>query len=124
MSQQKTSFENETTEDIITPDPAQLCVLVIFGISGDLTKRLLYPALCNLGIRGLLDEKFSIVGIAIEPYTTESFREHLVKNIEVFVKDNEAKEYGLKLAERVYYYSSQFSESSCLPKLKREITRT
>jgi glucose-6-phosphate 1-dehydrogenase len=35
--------------------PANPCILVIFGIAGDLTKRLLFPAICILGSNGLLD---------------------------------------------------------------------
>ena len=39
------------------------CVLVIFGASGDLTKRLLMPAIYNLVNEGLLNEDFAILGI-------------------------------------------------------------
>ena len=49
--------------------------MVIFGASGDLTKRLLVPALYNLACDGLLSENFAVVGTAIEAWTTESFRE-------------------------------------------------
>src|SRR5665213_2847540 len=83
--------------------PANPCILVIFGIAGDLTKRLLFPALCNLGSEGLLDENFCIVGVAKEPYNNESFREQLIKNIDEFITDPDAKKFGLLLANRVYY---------------------
>ena len=42
---------------------SQPCVLVIFGASGDLTKRLLMPALYNLACDGLLPEQFALVGV-------------------------------------------------------------
>src|SRR2546426_4736245 len=52
-------------EDGTTPqrqgDP---CVLVIFGASGDLTRRLLVPSLYNLAHDKLLTEKFVVVGVA------------------------------------------------------------
>src|SRR4051812_21476671 len=54
-----------------TGDP---CVLVIFGASGDLTKRLLMPALYNLACDGLLPEQFALVGADIIELTTEQFR--------------------------------------------------
>jgi len=54
--------------------PAEPCVLVIFGASGDLTKRLLMPAFYNLVCDGLLSEQFAVVGIAMDEFTTESFR--------------------------------------------------
>ena len=44
--------------------PAPPCVLVIFGAAGDLTRRLLMPALCNLRRGRLLPDDFSIIGIA------------------------------------------------------------
>ena len=44
-----------------TPDP---CALVIFGASGDLTRRKLFPALYSLALRRLLPERFGIVGVA------------------------------------------------------------
>src|ERR1700733_1411552 len=47
-----------------TPDP---CIIVIFGASGDLTKRKLLPALYHLDQSGLLPEKFAVVGVARRP---------------------------------------------------------
>ena len=60
-----TDTENQTP--LQQQKPANPCIMIIFGIAGDLAKRLLYPAICNLGSKGLLDERFCIVGIAIEP---------------------------------------------------------
>ena len=39
------------------------CVFVVFGASGDLTKRLLMPAIYNLVNEGLLNQEFAIIGI-------------------------------------------------------------
>ena len=50
-------------------------VLVIVGASGDLTKRLLMPAVYNLACDGLLPDAFAIVGMGREPMTTAQFRE-------------------------------------------------
>src|SRR5271170_4311715 len=50
------------------PDPG---ILVIFGASGDLTKRKLLPALFHLEQNGLLPEKFAIVGVARRPLGDE-----------------------------------------------------
>jgi glucose-6-phosphate 1-dehydrogenase len=50
------------------------CVLVIFGASGDLTKRLLMPALYNLACENLLPEQFALVGADIVEMSTEQFR--------------------------------------------------
>ena len=42
------------------PDP---CIVVVFGASGDLTKRKLLPALFDLEQAGLLPEEFAVVGV-------------------------------------------------------------
>jgi len=57
------------------------CVMVIFGATGDLTKRKLIPALCNLTADDLLPKQFAIVGFATNDYTTESFRKMLGEEI-------------------------------------------
>jgi len=53
---------------------AEPCVLVIFGATGDLTKRKLMPALCHLARKGALSEASIIIGVDREPMTTEHFR--------------------------------------------------
>src|SRR5260370_7205772 len=57
------------------------CVMVIFGATGDLTKRKLLPAICNLAQDNLLPQQFAIVGFATNDYTTESFRKMLGEDI-------------------------------------------
>ena len=69
-------------EPSFTPSPsATPCVMVIFGASGDLTKRKLIPALCNLASDGLLSKQFAIIGFAANDYTTETFRKMLTDEI-------------------------------------------
>ena len=57
-----------------TPDP---CILVIFGASGDLTQRKLFPALYSLAFRRLLPERFAVVGTARTEETDDDFRERM-----------------------------------------------
>ena len=51
--------------------PGDPCVMVIFGASGDLTRRKLIPALYNLARAQLLSREFAVVGIARSPMATE-----------------------------------------------------
>src|SRR6187401_195216 len=53
------------------PEP---CTVIIFGASGDLTKRKLVPALYTLGAERLLPPAFSIVGFARKAVSDEAFR--------------------------------------------------
>ena len=58
------------------------CILVIFGASGDLTKRKLIPAMFDLKNRGQLPEKYLIVGVGRSPYNDDSFRKKLNLDID------------------------------------------
>ncbi len=49
----------------------------ILGAAGDLTSRLLLPALANLLQDGRLPEGFTVLGVGLEPLTTQSFRKHI-----------------------------------------------
>lgn len=60
--------------DSRTPDP---CLLVIFGASGDLTKRKLIPALFHLYLDKQLPEHFAILGVSRTEFSDDAFREHL-----------------------------------------------
>ncbi|MGE5403066.1 MAG: glucose-6-phosphate dehydrogenase [Ignavibacteriales bacterium] len=57
------------------------CIIVIFGASGDLTKRKLIPALYKLYIKKLLPEKFAILGTGRTQMTDDSFRESATEGI-------------------------------------------
>jgi len=62
------------TERLPVPDP---CLLVIFGASGDLTRRKLVPALLELHREQLLPGEFAVLGVSRTPYTDASFRDLL-----------------------------------------------
>src|SRR5262249_57585991 len=64
--------------------PAPPCVLVIFGGTGDLTRRLLIPALRNLRRDGLLAENFALIGLGSRDIGDEGFRQHLREGLEHF----------------------------------------
>jgi glucose-6-phosphate 1-dehydrogenase len=92
---------------------AEPCVVVIFGASGDLTKRLLMPAFYNLVCDGLLPEQFCILGTAMDPLTTESFRERMSNDIRKFSTRPEfnEKEWD-RLCSRLYYTPGKFDDDS------------
>ncbi len=54
--------------------PPGACGLVIFGASGDLTQRKLIPSLFHLFSRGLMPERFFVMGFARTPMASEDFR--------------------------------------------------
>ncbi len=77
--------------------PADPCCLVIFGASGDLTHRLLVPALYNLGVEGLLPEAFALIGVARSASSSEAFRADLAKSLPKFA----TRQLDQRVVERV-----------------------
>jgi glucose-6-phosphate 1-dehydrogenase len=63
------------------------CVMVIFGASGDLTARLLMPAVYNLSRAGLLSPNFALVGVGRGEQSDEDFRSALTQGVLKFVAD-------------------------------------
>ncbi len=75
-----------TTSPISQPTPAPSCALVIFGARGDLTKRLVVPALYNLLKLGLLPDRFAVVGVDHNEQTAEDWRNGVHDFVEAAVK--------------------------------------
>ena len=70
------------TETHKTADP---CVMVIFGATGDLTKRKLFPALYNLAKDDFLPHTFAIIGVGRQEMETKDFRRQVVDDLKEFV---------------------------------------
>ena len=79
------------------PEP---CVLTIFGASGDLTKRKIFPALYSLAIRDLLPEQFAILGVARTEQATEEFVHAMEAAVREFGRDDFKQEVWDEVAER------------------------
>src|SRR5258706_6920064 len=107
-----------------TSPPTEPCIMIVFGASGDLTKRLLVPALYNLACDGLLPDHFALVGTARDELTTESFRERMTADIQRFHTRNEFDPVVWdKLVRRFYYVAGSFTETETLERLAVEVRR-
>jgi len=93
--------------DTETAPPAPPCTLVIFGATGDLTRRLLIPALRNLRRDGLLPEDFALVGVASRDIGDDGFRDRLRKGMEQFKGGNGPADIDWFL-ERSRYLAGKF----------------
>ena len=58
-------------------EPPPPCAIVIFGANGDLTKRLIVPALYNLARTGLLPPRFALIGVDHNDKTAEDLQKNL-----------------------------------------------
>src|SRR6267154_5642493 len=98
------------------------CVMVIFGATGDLTKRKLIPALSNLAADNLLSKQFAIIGFAGNDFTTESFRKTLAEEIPKYSATRINPATWAWFAERIYYVRGDFQDPEEYKRLSQQIT--
>jgi glucose-6-phosphate 1-dehydrogenase len=89
------------------PDP---CALVIFGASGDLTRRKLFPAIWSLAVRDLLPERFAILGVARTEGTDAEFRDHMKEAVRHFGREPMDEKVWKKLAASMRYLPTDFAD--------------
>ena len=97
------------------------CVMVIFGATGDLTKRKLLPALCNLAQEGLLSKQFAVIGFAADDITTESFRKTLSEEIPNYAPAPVGAKLWDWFLERLYYLRGDFQDAAAYQRLSAQI---
>ena len=110
MATKTAAQENPLLEGLMlrrTPEP---CALVIFGASGDLTRRKLMPALYSLALRGLLPEHFGVVGVARSENSDDEFRELMKHAVQEFGRDEFREETWESLAAGMRYVATDFSD--------------
>ena len=98
--------------------PGDPCIMVIFGASGDLTKRKLIPALYNLAKDNLLSKEFALVGIARNELTSEQFRDMIGKEIGEYATTKVDPDLWHWLARRIYYLAGDFDDAPAYDKLR------
>jgi glucose-6-phosphate 1-dehydrogenase len=103
-----------------TPEP---CVLVIFGASGDLTRRKLFPALYSLAFRRLLPDPFAVVGTARSDLSGEEFRSQMEKAVREHGRDEFRQEVWDALAGATHYAATDFADDHSLDELVAMLTR-
>lgn len=104
------------------PRPGEPCVLVLFGASGDLTRRLLMPSLFNLLCDGLLSPHFAVVGIALDDWSSDRFRQHLAENLKRFTTrhDFDANLFE-QFLQRLTYVRGNFDDPQAYRRLAEQI---
>jgi glucose-6-phosphate 1-dehydrogenase len=103
-----------------TPEP---CALLIFGASGDLTSRKIFPALYALAYRRLLPEKFAIVGAARSDMSDDEFRDRMEHAVREFGRDDFEQDVWDRLAEATQYLAMDFSDESKADELVSRLNR-
>ena len=104
--------------------PGEPCIVVIFGASGDLTKRLLMPAFYNLTCDGLLSKHFAVVGMALDDLTTDQFRSRMTENIKKFHTRRAFDESAWQdLVFRLNYTPGNFGDAEAYRRLADAVAR-
>ncbi len=106
--------------------PADPCAMVIFGAGGDLTKRLLVPAIYNLSRTKLLPENFALIGIDLAEGDAEIWRGRLYDTLKSFV-GNTAAELDVdridqaawkRLGDRMSYLQGDFAKPDLYARIR------
>ncbi|GIP49264.1 glucose-6-phosphate 1-dehydrogenase [Paenibacillus sp. J53TS2] len=112
--------ENLTQETVRPPG----AVFFIFGATGDLARRKLFPAIYSLYREGKLAEDFAVVGVARRPRSDEEFKDDLYRSIEEFCRYKISdKEQWVRFAEHFSYKSLDINNVDGYREL-RELTES
>src|SRR5262249_3850834 len=103
--------------------PGDPCAVVIFGATGDLTRRELMPALMNLNSYGLLPREFAIVGVARRKLSTEQVRESLRTAVTELAPGLDRPAWA-ELESAIYYVGGDFNQPETFAKLKAQLAET
>jgi len=108
--------------------PAPPCSFVIFGAGGDLTARLLMPALYNLRLAGLLDDGFRIIGVDVRDLDDAAFVAKLTETIGHFVTERRSDAAASLdttawnwMSERLSYLQGDFGDPKTFEQLKSDL---
>ena len=102
-------------------DPA---VIVIFGASGDLTRRKLIPALHSLGCEELLPRGVQVLGVARSPYTDQAFHDSVFKGVSDYARLKPGVcELWPSFAHRIAYLSGSYDDPQTYRTLGERLDR-
>ena len=90
-------------------------VLAIFGISGDLAKKMTFRALYRMECSGMLD--IPIVGVALDQWDDEALRKHAREAVEATVRKPDAKALDAMLA-RLTYVQGDYGDEATFDRVK------
>jgi glucose-6-phosphate 1-dehydrogenase len=95
--------------------------MVIFGATGDLTKRKLFPALYNLAKQNFLPESFAIIGVGRQELSTEDFWSKISADLKAFVGADIDKNLLKWFEDRTFYTGGDFDDDKKLFKDIKEL---
>ncbi len=111
----------ESTRIERMPDP---CTMVIFGASGDLTKRKLIPAIFDLARQGMLPTGFTIVGVGRTEMSHDSFRDYMLGAMKEFGRLEESESVLWQtFAKCLFYVTADSANPDEFVKIKQQLIK-
>ncbi|HEY7152309.1 MAG TPA: glucose-6-phosphate dehydrogenase [Solirubrobacterales bacterium] len=111
---------NPFAQDVAEPLPGPT-TLVIFGATGDLAARKLLPAIYNLGLGGLLPERFGVIGIGRRAGDTEAFRHHAREAISTYSRTGIEEDAWRALEPRLDFLNGDFDDPKLFDALESRL---
>ncbi|MGE5247334.1 MAG: glucose-6-phosphate dehydrogenase [Verrucomicrobiota bacterium] len=100
------------------PEP---CLLVIFGASGDLTRRKLVPSLYALHREKLLPEAFAVLGVSRTRFDDASFRERLLEAAREELGEAFDRDAWAQFCSRLFYHPGDILDAAGFPALRERV---
>ena len=113
--------DNPFRDGLVNRAVAEPCALVIFGATGDLTRRKLIPALYNLAADGNLPSGLAVVCFARRDKTSEGFREELGEAARKYSRRPVNDELWSRFAENIFDHRSSFDDPAGYASLGKEL---
>jgi glucose-6-phosphate 1-dehydrogenase len=105
------------------PRVAGPCVLVLFGVTGDLATKKLLPAIYDLANRGLLPPGFSLVGFARRDWVDEDFAQVTHDAVKAHSRTPFREEVWQQLSEGVRFVSGEFADDAAFDQLAQTVAQ-
>lgn len=109
-------------EDRRLPRIAGPCVLVLFGVTGDLSRRKLMPAVYDLANRGMLPPGFALVGFARRDWADQDFAKVVHDAVKEHARTPFREDVWEQLLEGIRFVSGTFESDEAFQNLKKTIT--
>ena len=92
--------------------PPGPCTVVIFGATGDLTRRKLFPAFCNLARDGILPQEFALLGFGRNAMSSDDFRKHMAESLEEYAGGDEREADCRRLLDAASYLEGHYDDAT------------
>ena len=103
--------------DLRLPRIAGPCSIVIFGVTGDLSRKKLLPAIYDLANRGLLPPSFGLTGFARRDWTEDHFRDFVREHVQQHCRTPFRESTWKQLAKGIRFVQGTFDDSAAFARL-------